>query len=313
MKNLIAFLVLLFLIVSCNDGNVAVQDISFDNVTGSNCVNLSYKIKGNEVLIIKFDDISKAYLLDQTPIDKPIILNIDAKNPVTYRVYNGVPTAANFCGNQLPPAEPIVVEEWTATSGTIEITTTVSKSTNTTTNATTINGYNNFVQLKNITFKKPNGDQFYETFNFGNINVAITPLNLSFDQPIEKCASSQIFTSKIGVVALMSIENSGINLIDKVVTPINNPRTIVLNSTNNKLFYRVFENLDVLNYKCKTTFLGTDDMTQEWIASTGSIEVETTESGGQYTHKFFLKGVNLIKQNSDFYLGDNFYLGQIKN
>ena len=311
MKKFVAFIVLLVFIISCNDGNIAVQDISFDNVIGSNCGNLSYKIKGNEVLIIKFADINKAYILDQTLKDIPIVLTIDANNPITYRVYNSVPTDANFCGNQVPPAQPIVVEEWTATSGTIEITTTISKTTNTTTNATTITGYNNFVQLKNITFNKPNGDQFYEIFNFGNINIPFPALNFAFDQPIIKCATSSILTSKIGTVALISFDNAGTNIIQNVVTPVNNPRIAAVDVVNNKLFYRVFSNLDVNNYLCKSAFTTVDSMVQEWTATTGTIEVTTTESGGLFTHKVRLKGVKFTKGNSDFYLGDDFYLGQI--
>ena len=298
---------------SCNDGDVAVQDISFENATGANCGNISYKIKGNEVLIIKYADITKAYIADQTEKDKPISLTIDENNPVIYRVYNAEPTAANFCGSQVPPATPIVVEEWTATSGTILITTTIAKSTDTTSNATTITGYNNFVQLKNITFKKPNGDQFYETFNFGNITIPFSTLNFAFTSNIEQCATSNNLTSKIGSVALLSFSNID-NLIQQVDTPVNMPRVSVINLTNNKLFYRVFSAIDLnSNYKCKTAYVPTDTLLQEWIATSGTVEVTTTSSGGLYTHKVRLKGVKFTKGKSDFYLGDDFALGQLQN
>lgn len=311
MKKFFVYIIIIVLNFSCNDGNLKVQDISFDNVTGSNCGNLSYKIKGNQVLIIKFDDITKVYKPDQTLTNAPLTFPISSVNPVTYRVYSGVPSSVNFCSTPVPPATPIVVEEWIATSGSIEVTSTVSRSTNATTNATTITGYNNFVQLKNVTFKKPNGDQFYETFSFGNISVAITPLNITFPDDIKQCATPKILTSKIGSVALMSFDNLD-NLIQNIATNTGNPRVSVINSTTNKLLYRTFSVLDLNNYLCKTTFTPADTMLQEWKAISGKVEVETTQTGALFTHKVTLKNVKLVWNNSDFYLGDKFELGKLE-
>lgn len=311
MKKYFAFFIVILINIACNDGNIAVQDISFDSVAGFNCGNISYKIKGNEVLIIKYDDISKAYLTDQTLPNAPTSLVISAANPVTYRVYNAPPTAANFCGSPVPPATPIVVEEWTATSGTIEITTTIAKMTDTATNATRISGYNNLVFLKNVTFKKPNGDQFYETFSFGNMSLSINQLNLTFADDIKQCLAPKILTAKIGAVALMSFDNSD-NLIQNIATTAGNRRISTINSTTNKLIYRTFSALDPANYLCKSAFLPADSLVDEWKAVSGTVEVETTQTGLLFSHKVFLKGVKFVRKNSDFYFGDDVQVGKIE-
>ncbi len=316
MKKLFGLLSLLFLINSCDDGNVAVQDISFENATGAICGNLAYKIKGNEVLIINFADINKAFFDDQTITKKPITLNIADGNSVTYRAYNDVPTASNFCG-ALPPASPIVVEEWIATGGTIEITSTISKTITATsgnTNQETIDGYNQLIILRNVTFKKPNGDQFYEEFRFGTIKKNYSQLNFDLFkvEPIEKCGGIIYnLTSKIGATNLISIDNIS-ELTPNEITPVGSPRIAVI-STNTNLYYRVFEGLNLTNYKCKTSYLTTDPtLKQEWKASSGSIEVNTEKIGAIYIHKVSLKSIKLKKGNSEFNLGDDFKLGKIE-
>lgn len=315
MKNFFGILFLLFLINACDDGDVAVQDISFESATGAICTNLAYKIKGNEVLIINFADITKALVNEQTETNKPISLNIADGNSVTYRAYNDVPTAANFCG-ALPPASPIVVEEWIATGGTIEITSTISKTTSTTTlgniNQETIDGYNQLIILKNVTFKKPNGDQFYEEFIFGNIKKNYSQLN--FDSlkeiGIKKCNSTTNFnlTNKIAT-NLISINTASNLILDSVTT---SPRIASISATNT-LFFRVFKILDLTNYECATSYPTSENLLEEWKATSGTVEVTTESIGNAFIHEVRLKGVKFKKGNSEFYLGDNFLLGKIES
>jgi hypothetical protein len=316
MKKFFGLLALLFLINSCDDGDVAVQDISFENATGAICTNLAYKIKGNEVLIINFADIKKAFIDDQTIANKPISLNIADGNSVTYRAYNDVPTASNFCG-ALPPASPIVVEEWTATGGTIEITSTISKTTSTATtgntNQETIDGYNQLIILRNVTFKKPNGDQFYEEFRFGTIKPDFTRLNFEIfkQQTIEKCETNNNLTSKNGITSLISFDNSS-GIIQNSATIVGSPRVATISPTNN-LYYRVFDNLNFITYKCATSYLTTDStLKQEWNATSGTVEVTTESSATNFIHKVRLKGVKFKKGNTEFYLGDDFELGEFE-
>ena len=300
---------LLFLINACDDGNVIVQDISFENVAAGACGPIVYKIKNNEILLLKITENDTAFKSDQTKLNTPRIYTINASNTVTYRSYSGAVTSNSICIN--PPAtKPDVTEEWTATGGTIEITTTINKSVNATTNETSIVGYNHFVVFKNITFNKPNGSQFYDVYNFGFYKTTITPLNLSFSTTVNLCTSgaNNIITNKIGSVALMSYDNSPNN-----ISSVLGVKTATLSSSN-KLYYRTFSNLDPLNYLCNTSFGTGSTMLQEWTASSGSVEITTIDNGGgSFKHTVNLKGVTLNLGNSDFYLGDNFNLGEYIN
>ncbi len=313
MKKFFGILFLLFLINACDDGDVAVQDISFEDVEGLKCNEngIVYKIKGNEVLILNIPKDSLAFKDDQTIANKPRIYAINSNTTVTYRAYNSVPTGANFCG-AIPPATPIVIEEWTAIGGTIEITTTISKTTDETTKAETITGYNHLVILKNVTFKKPNGEQFYEEFRFGNYKTTITPLSFTvFTNDIKKCINGTNLTSNNGVISLISFDNNS-DLIQSILT--NGTPRIATISTANNLYYRVFVGLSQsTDLACTKTFLPTDTtLQQEWKATSGSVEVTTESIGNAFIHTVRLKGIKLKKGNSEFYLGDDFLLGQIE-
>lgn len=314
MRKFFGILFLFFLINACDDGDVAVQDISFEQVEGLKCNDngIVYKIKGNEVLILNIPKDSLAFKDDLTIVDKPRIYSINSNTTVTYRAYNSVPTGANFCG-AIPPATPIVIEEWTAIGGTIEITSTITKTTDETTKAETITGYNHLVILKNITFKKPNGEQFYEEFRFGNYKTTITPLNFTvFTNNIKKCnnGTSSNLTSNNGLSSLISFDNNP-DLIQPILTN-GTPRVATI-STNNNLYYRVFGGLSqTTDLTCAKTFLSTDTtLQQEWKATTGTVEVTTSPNGAAFIHEVRLKGVKFKKGNSEFYLGDNFLLGKI--
>lgn len=315
MKKFFGFVVIIFFFNACNDGDVAIQDISFENVIGANCDKTVYKIKGNEIIFFKITEDDLAFINDQTEKDIPRKYFINSKNTVTYRTYNSAVTGANVCA--AGTATPSLVEEWTATGGTIEITSTVSKTIGSATienaNSETIDGYNMLVIFKNVTFKKPNGEQFYEEFRFGNFKPSFNTLSFSefSQQPIKKCSTNSNLTSKIGLSSLISFDNSVSGLILNSPTPINSPRTVTITGSN-KLFYRVFENLNLNTYECAKIYLATDTtLKQEWVATTGSVEVTTTTSGGSFIHKIYLKGVKFKRGNSEFYLGDKFLLGEL--
>ena len=309
MKNLLGLLFVFMLLVSCDDGNVTVQDISFEDVAAANCGQIVYKVKNNEILLLKMSDLVLAFTNDVTLPNQPRIFSIGSSNSVSYRAYNGAASGDNICGS--PPAtKPDVIEEWKATGGTIEITTTISRSTNTTTNATTIIGYNHFVVFRNVTFEKPSGSQFYDTFNFGFVKTSFTPLNLTFTNTAKVCLSgtNNIITNKIGSVVLMSYDNVPNNISSTLGV-----KTAAITSTN-QLFYRVFGNIDPINYSCNATFPVSDNLQQEWKSTSGTVEINTETNGGtSLKHTITLKGVTLSKGNSTFYLGDSFNFGEYFN
>ena len=311
MKRLLALIILMYFINSCDDGNVTVQNISFESIDGAACNSIVYKIKNNEIMFVQIADFAAAFLNDQTLLNQPRVLNIGNGNAVSYRSYNGLASAANICSS--PPAtKPDVIEEWTATGGTIEITTTINKSVNTTTNATTIAGYNHFIVFKNITFSKPNGIQFYDVFNFGFYKTTLTTqLNVNFPTNFQVCTSgtNNIISNRIGNGTLISYANVPNNINNTVGV-----KTAAISATN-PLYYRLFSALDTNSYLCSSTFTAAaNTLTQEWTATSGTVEIKTETSGPtSFKHTLTLKNVNLARGNSTFYLGDSFSLGEYLN
>lgn len=316
MKKALYVLITALLLNSCDDGNLTQEVISFDTVTTQSCNtnNIIYKIKGQEALLIQIP--SSSFTNEPTTAGSPTILDINSTNRVVYRFYNGTISSSMFC-ETIPPSSPTVTDEWIATAGKIQITTTAIKTTNATTGKTSITGYNHNIVFKNITFAKQNGTQVYETFAFGDYSRTITPLVFGFDETLEQCPTSKQIYNYNSSEAL-TLDNIDTNLIQNQITPLNTPRTALIGTTANKLVYRLFTNGIVTpSYFCNTTIPTTLAISQEWIAEAGvanvkgTIEVTTTNVLNTYTHHIVLKKVTFVKGNNNFTLGDSYVLGDL--
>lgn len=310
-------MVLLVLTNSCDDGNLTQEDISFEDVNTQSCSanNIIYKIKEKEALLLEIP--KTTFTSEPTPVGEPIELNIStSSNRVVYRFYNGTVAANNIC-ETIAPATPVITDQWTATSGTIQIVTTAVKTTNETTNATRISGYNHNIVLKNVTFAKANGTQVYETFPFGDYSTSATNLAFNFDQSLEKCsASNEVYNFNTSEAFILNIDP---NLILNEATALNTPRTGLIGSSTNALTYRLLTGgIVTADYFCNATTPTTPAISQQWTGVTGVsgvsgiIEVTTTTNGpNSFKHTIVLKKVSLQKGNSDFSLGDSYSLGEL--
>ncbi|MFV8323421.1 hypothetical protein [Flavobacterium sp. LB3P21] len=310
MKRVVSLLVFALLLNGCDDGDLIQEDISFEDVATQNCTtnNIIYKLKDTEALILEvvgftFPTETKSQELD-----------ISASNRVLYRFYNGAVTSSTIC-ETIPPATPIVVDQWTTSGGKIVINTTAVKTTNTTDNSTKITGYNHNITFKNITFVKSNGTQVYETFPFGDYVISATPLPFAFNKTLEQCSSSkQLYDYNSSEALILDIDPA---LIVNEATPLNNPRTGLISDTKNKLTYRLFSGLLTGAYFCNTTFPATPAVSEEWIAvagvanESGIVEVTTTTLGTGFKHTVVLKKAKMKKGSSDFILGDNYIYGEL--
>ena len=310
MKRVVSLLVFALLLNGCDDGDLIQEDISFEDVATQNCTtnNIIYKLKDTEALILEvvgftFPTETKSQELD-----------ISASNRVLYRFYNGAVTSSTIC-ETIPPATPIVVDQWTTSGGKIVINTTAVKTTNTTDNSTKITGYNHNITFKNITFVKSNGTQVYETFPFGDYVISATPLPFAFNKTLEQCSSSkQLYDYNSSEALILDIDPT---LIVNEATPLNAPRTGLISDTKNKLTYRLFSGLLTGAYFCNTTFPATPAVSEEWIAvagvanESGIVEVTTTTLGTGFKHTVVLKKAKMKKGSSDFILGDNYIYGEL--
>lgn len=316
MKKIIGLFAFMFLLNGCDDGDLTIETIDFEDVTAVKCGlnDLVYKIKENEALIIEIPEASNAFIATVTPYGEPRQFTIGGNNKVIYRSYSGTIATENVCST-IPPSSPNVTEEWVATSGTIEITTTpilVPNTTLTSGNATKIKGYNHAIVFKNVTFDKPNGEQFFETYVFGSYAkdlLSTETLPFAFDDEVEKCSSSNTVYNTSGSEALV------LNL-DATFFPAASGTQTALISATNKVTYTLFTagGLTSDNF-CTTPAPTTPAASQIWIAedgvtaTSGIIEVVTTTLGSQFQHTIHLKKVTFTRNGSEFYLGDDYIYG----
>lgn len=316
MKRILGAVLLLFFINACDDGDLKVDIIDFSSVNAQKCAdkNVVYKFKENEMLLLEISA-ATAYENKETLANVPREFVINASNKVTYRQYNGTVSASTICGS-VPDATPIVIEEWRATSGIIQITTTAIK-TVLSGNGTRITGFKHTINFKNITFQKPNGEQFYASYPFGDYTTAATELPFTFDEQLDKstCVNdNRIFNFLGGATFILDVSSTNFaTLFPTVVTT--NPRSVPINATN-KLSYRLYSGIITNGYFCATVQPATPLISQQWDAvqssadTNGIIEVTTTQLPvGTLQHTVRLKKVTLKRENSTFDLGDDYLLG----
>ena len=316
MKRILGVLMLLLFITACDDGRLTVDAIDFSEVPVEKCSDkqLLYKIKGSEMLVLEIPETT--FIENQTLDGAPIEVTLSSTVKVTYRKYASAPSPLNVCGT-LPSATPNLIEEWNATSGTIVITATAIKTTNTTTGFEKITGYKYYIVFENITFLKPGGVlQTYDTFPFGNYSTTVSPLAFGFNQLVDKSTctgDNRIFDFSGSEVFTLDVADYNTLFAGAVTTT---PRTALI-STDNKLSYRLYSNAITNAYFCASPTPLTPTLTQEWdaingiAATSGIIEVTTTSLLTGFQHTIRLKNVTLKKGNSEFSLGNDYLFGTL--
>ena len=319
MKNVLSLLIFALFLNSCDDGDLTLENIDFKDVSTQNCQTnkIIYKLKDKEALLLEMP--LTDFVNEPTPEGIPTEIKIDNSTyRFIYRFYNGTIATDNIC-NTIPPATPSVNNQWIATAGTMQITTTAIKSTNATENSSRITGYNHNITFKNLTFLKPDGtNQVYETFPFGDYTTASTTLPFTFDKAVEQCSTTGQIYNYVSSEAL-TLDNVDPTLIVNVETPLNTPRTALISSTQNKLAYRLYSNgILTPSYFCNTTLPALPTIKEEWNALddvdgvSGIIEVTTIKNGtSAYKHTIVIKNATLKKGNSNFKLGDNYIYGEL--
>lgn len=318
MKRVIVLLIFALFLNGCDDGDLTLEDIDFDDVATQSCTtnDIIFKLKEKEALLLEMP--KTVFVNEPTDVDNPIEININNSTyRVIYRFYNGTITSDNIC-NTIPPALPAVTDQWTGTSGIIQIVTAAIKSTNTAENSTRITGYNHNITFNDITFQKTSGTQVYETFPFGNYTTSATTLPFGFDQVVEQCPTTKQIYNYVSSEAI-TLDAIDPELIVNVETPLNQPRTAIIGSAQNRLTYRLYSN-GVLtpSYFCNTTAPTLPSIKEEWNAVpgvagvSGIIEVTTIKNGtSAYKHTIVIKNATLKKGNNDFRLGDNYLYGEL--
>lgn len=146
MKNFI-LISALFILFSCDDGDLQIDTIDFDSVAITTCestVNTSstvfFKMNGTEALILTLEN---GVLKNETS-ETVISSAVPSKSQLTYRVFTDAVTKNYFC-DAIPTTTPEVLEEVGASAGEILITTTKVD------NGTTVT-YEHEIELSGVTF-----------------------------------------------------------------------------------------------------------------------------------------------------------------
>ena len=323
MKKFLGILVLMVLLNGCDDGDLKVEAINFDDVAADDCGEVIYKIKGNEALFIKIPATWEPFKNEITAPNTPDVIPIGGDVVVRYRSYNGEVTANNLCPNVIQPIFPAATVEWIASAGSIEITTTaVMSAPDPVTGATKLVKYNHNIVFKLLKFTKPEGEQFYNEFVFGDYLTDATALSLDFPAANARlCPSrSTIYNAKNPAIEAMFIQNIDPSLLS--TDNLNVPKRGLISSTINKLSYRLLTTALPLNsnesYFCSSPLPTTPAVNEEWLAedgianTSGIIEVTTTTNGpSSFLHTVRLRGVTFRKGTATFYYGNDILFGEI--
>lgn len=326
MKKFLSFLVFIFVLNGCDDGNFVTEEINLEDALVKTCdATFFYKTKGNEAMYFKINDGNDYFKNEITLENEPRTITIPSEASVTYRVYDGTVTTESIC-NSPAPLSPNPTVEWVATSGRIEITTTILyKAADPITGAVLIDKYNHNIVFKDVTFLKPDGtNQVYETFSFGDYTTPNTVLNLGFNKDnIHQCASSNtLYNASNNPIEALLIKNIDPALL--ATTNLGFAKTGLVSGTSNVVTIRQLMAAIAPgtndSYFCGATFPTTPELKQEWTAVagvtnvSGIIEVTTTSNvPNAYLHSIRLKGVTFKKNNSTstFYYGNDILIGEL--
>ncbi|CAM3502634.1 hypothetical protein [Flavobacterium chungbukense] len=325
MKKYAALLLFALFLNGCDDGDLTVDTIDFEDITEAQTCDattsaLVYKLKTQEALLLQMPAGSF-----RNENDSLYNYTIDSKGNgsyrVLYRAYDGTVATTNICGT-IPPSTPRITEEWLGTDGVIEIESNANEIPNTTDGSSRITGYTHSVIFRNITFAKPSGIQTNEEFVFGNYVTKVNPANLTFvaDQQVVECSYMKgIFNYNTSFY--LSIENIDPDLIKNEVTPTNTPRRSTIKPGQNNVYYRTVKSgtgIFTEGTICVEKKPETPTVDQTWEGQLGKenesgiIEVTTTVVGEKtFTHTITLRKVRLVKGKTGFELGNSFVLGTI--
>mgnify|MGYP003459866574 CR=1 FL=1 len=147
MKKLLVLVASVFMLQACDDGDITLESFNFDDVAIQECTdnNLIFKINNDELLLLNIPESSFANV--ETPDGSPRIVPINTINQVIYRIYSENVTSTSICA-LVPPATPVVEQEWNASGGTIEIITDALYASD----GITITGYTHNIRFVNVNF-----------------------------------------------------------------------------------------------------------------------------------------------------------------
>lgn len=308
MKYFWALLISVLVLTACDDGDVIENNFNFGSAAIQKCSdsNLLYKINAKEALILNTPETS--FPNNETPLSIPI----SSTTSITYRKFSANTSTSNICGVPTLP----VIEEWGVIGGTVEIATNKIYDTA----GTTVVAYNHKITFKNITFITANKQIVYDTYEFGNYRTEVIDLHFNYTTAVtQNCSGNNlIFKYNSSNALLLDVDPTLFNHILTAGTP----KTRLINTTTNKVVYRVYNGGLNANFFCSAITPATPTLTEEWVAEDGvagvsgiiTVDTEATANPSIFKHTIklykttFKKGIGEYSPNPDGdYLFGEFY------
>ena len=309
MKRILCF-VLSILFFSCDDGDLQIEAVNFDDAAVDFCVSGSdaklvntffFKIQDDEALLL---NMGTGQFKNTTSLDGSIssTLSSSGSPSLVYRFFTGTVAKGYFC-DEVPALEPNVVKENTATGGTVTVTTSVIKVDKT--NKT----YSHNIEIKELSLTNDQGERLTDnsTIDFGSFTTD-TPNSASLDVPFSNYTALTTAACDTppttGSTRLYKIVNDEFVSLDLPNTLIANmatggtPRTMPFGT-------EVVLSNTVLNLLASKELLCAASIDAEmrqgsFVSSEGQISVATVENAPDaegkitYTHTIVLTGVIMV-------------------
>ncbi|NNF18796.1 MAG: hypothetical protein HKN61_03395 [Flavobacteriaceae bacterium] len=153
---------------ACSDGDLQIETIDFDGESIQFCDSQTttesdffFKISGDQALILELQD----GVLNNEVSDGTIVSTIPSQSRLIYRIFSDDVSKSYFC-DDLPPAEPSVLEEVEAAAGEILVTTIQSESDST--------QFEHNIVISNISLVNDKGERITDLriSNFGTITTS---------------------------------------------------------------------------------------------------------------------------------------------
>ena len=160
-------LVLVLLVISCDDGNIQIESIDFDSASLEYCESettisssVFFKLNTSEAIILEL----QSGVLKNESSDGTIISTVPGQSQITYRTFSDNISKGYFC-DEIPPITPTVVEEILAAGGEVFITTVQ--------NAADTTQYDHTIEFSGISLVRDNGERITDLTinNFGTIST----------------------------------------------------------------------------------------------------------------------------------------------
>ncbi|MCL6265319.1 hypothetical protein [Flagellimonas myxillae] len=171
MRKLFFPILLLLIIGGCDDGDLQIETIDFNNVAIQFCDqpqasgrNIVFKTNETEALILNLN----SGLLNKGVIGETIVTesSIPGQSQLTYRNFSGTISSSYFC-DDIPPATPTVAQEVEAEDGTVIVETSASEDET---------EFEHIIRLSGVSFVTENGERITNLTidEFGTVSTTIS-------------------------------------------------------------------------------------------------------------------------------------------